>query len=559
MKFGIGKKIGFSFAVMLALIITLGVITYVNLEKTKQNIEAVEMANHRFVLEMKIHLEFYKSTEALQRYIATGTKGYHDQALGFIDKAIALEHELLSIASQDNVADVQLIIDETTTFRESIVDKDPQSIKNNDTSLLRNQLSSTLTFLSDNNHRILVNNLKMANAEANDVLRTSLIATIIGLIIGGLLTIFLTRLIRNPILEMAAITNQYAEGDLRNELSNKVKAYKDEIGILAKAINIMQDNLLDILWKINNSAQMITELSHQSSAASEQTAQAANQVAQTVTGLAKGTEEQLNAVQNAIKIMEQMSTDIQNVASVTVGVAETAKGSSQLAENGGNKINEVISQMSSIENSSQKVDQLIYKLGTSSGQISEIVTVISDIAEQTNLLALNAAIESARAGEHGRGFAVVAEEVRKLAEQSQEAAGKIAILIGDIQHDTKNTIKAMSEGIKEIRTGVTISNHAGEAFEAILNSIRWVITQMEEISQAAQQLSESGQLVVQAMVNIDEISKQIAAETQTVSAASEEQAASIEEIAANSQSLSKMAEELNAAVDRFILQQGGGC
>jgi len=146
---------------------------------------------------------------------------------------------------------------------------------------------------------------------------------------------------------------------------------------------------------------------------------------------------------------------------------------------------------------------------------------------------------------------VVAEEVRKLAEQSQEAAKQIASLIGEIRQDTDSAVVAMNDGTREVRIGADVVNDAGKAFQLIYRSISEVSTQMREISAAIQQMASGSQQIVASVRDIDAISKDTADQAQTVSAATEEQSATMEEIAASSQELAKMAEELTHAVSKF--------
>jgi len=194
---------------------------------------------------------------------------------------------------------------------------------------------------------------------------------------------------------------------------------------------------------------------------------------------------------------------------------------------------------------------VVAKLGERAKEIGQIVDTIAGIAGQTNLLALNAAIEAARAGEQGRGFAVVAEEVRKLAEQSQEAAGKIAELIGEIQGDTDKAVVAMNDGTREVKTGAEVVNAAGAAFREIVTLVSQVSVSVKEISAAVQEMAGGSQQIVGAVKKIDTLSKSSAAEAQSVSAAAEEQLASMEEIASSSQALAQLAQDLQAAVAKF--------
>ncbi|MDR3590740.1 MAG: methyl-accepting chemotaxis protein, partial [Negativicutes bacterium] len=210
-----------------------------------------------------------------------------------------------------------------------------------------------------------------------------------------------------------------------------------------------------------------------------------------------------------------------------------------------------ITQMSQNEDTVTSSDPVVSKLGERSIVFCRIEDSIAGIAGQTNLLALNAAIEAARAGEQGRGFAVVAEEVRKLAEQSQDAAKQIASLIGEIQKDTDSAVVAMTEGTKEVRVGSEVVQDAGKTFQDIFAAFNQVTGQIREISGSIEELAGGSQQIVSSVREIDSISKEAASQAQTVSAATEEQSATMEEIAASSQSLARMAEELTQAVSRF--------
>lgn len=210
-----------------------------------------------------------------------------------------------------------------------------------------------------------------------------------------------------------------------------------------------------------------------------------------------------------------------------------------------------MNQMTNIEKTVTQSAEVVTKLGERSKEIGQIVDTISGIAGQTNLLALNAAIEAARAGEQGRGFAVVSEEVRKLAEQSQEAAKQIASLIGEIQKETDKAVVAMNNGTREVKLGTETVDSAGKAFNQIVRIIGQVSAQISNISTSTQQMANGSQHVVKAMEEVAVINKENVVETQTVSAAAEEQSATMEQIAASCDELSLLASELRASLQKF--------
>ena len=161
------------------------------------------------------------------------------------------------------------------------------------------------------------------------------------------------------------------------------------------------------------------------------------------------------------------------------------------------------------------------------------------------------AIEAARAGEQGRGFAVVAEEVRKLAEQSEQAARQIKDLIGTNDNNIKNVVGVISTTIQEIDHGVTMVGKAGDGFGEIRGLVESVTRQVGDISKALGEIAVGSQRIVSSMKEVETVSRDAAAEAQTVSAATEEQSASTEEIASASQALAKLATDLQAAMSKF--------
>ncbi|TWH57009.1 methyl-accepting chemotaxis sensory transducer [Desulfitobacterium sp. LBE] len=373
----------------------------------------------------------------------------------------------------------------------------------------------------------------------------TLVAIVLALGIGR----FIARLIAKPLIQVEGTVREIAQGNLTVE---KIAIdSEDEVGRLAAGINAMTENLRLLIENITHTAEQVAASSEELTASAEQSASATNSIAATITEVAAGAARQEAAVDNAASIVEEMSAGIQQVAATANSVSRSAELTANAAGQGDKAVNAAVSQMKNIEKTVAGTAQVVTQLGERSKEIGQIVDAISGIAAQTNLLALNAAIEAARAGEQGRGFAVVAEEVRKLAEQSQEAAKQIAGLIAEIQKETLSAVKAMNEGTHEVKIGSEVVNSAGEAFDEIVGLIGDVSTQVREISAAIQQMASGSQQIVDSVRDIDRVSKEASGQTQTVSAATEEQSASIEEVAASSEELAKMAEELQRAVRKF--------
>lgn len=377
---------------------------------------------------------------------------------------------------------------------------------------------------------------------------TFIFGTVIILIGVAGIIFFSTKRLFSPLERLSIFAGQVAEGDLTGSLRLE---QEDEIGQLANAMVKMRENLRSLIRQVGGATEQVAASSEELTASAEQSAQAANQVAIVIGEVAIGAEKQLKAVNDTASIVGQMSAGIQQIADNANIVAGTSAKSADAAQEGSKAVEKAVSQMGLIEGTVTRSSQVVTKLGERSKEIGQIVDTISGIAGQTNLLALNAAIEAARAGEQGRGFAVVAEEVRKLAEQSQEAAKQIASLISEIQQDTDSAVVAMNEGTREVRVGAEVVNDAGKTFKHIFVSFNEVTSQIKEISAAIQQMASGSQQIVAAVRDIDAISKETSSQSQTVSAATEEQSATMEEIAASSQALAKMAEELTSVVSKF--------
>jgi methyl-accepting chemotaxis protein len=342
--------------------------------------------------------------------------------------------------------------------------------------------------------------LTIRKEEANQLQTTTNLSIIIGTflasVLGLVIALLITKMITRPINNIKSVVERVAAGDLDVDV---VVEAKDEIGILSEAFKQMTYNLNDVLTNINVSA--------------EQVSVGSNQVSESSIVLAQGATEQASSI-------EELTASIEEIASQTGQNAKNANVANDLAENA--KKNVVLG-----NNQMQEMLKAMDEINESSANISRIIKVIDDIAFQTNILALNAAVEAARAGQHGKGFAVVAEEVRTLAARSANAAKETTDMIGG--------------SIKRAEGGTKIAKETAKALNEIEVSIEKVASIINDIAAAS---NEQALGIEQVNIGIMQVSQVV----QANSATSEESAAASEE-------LSGQAKLLKEEVSRFKLKR----
>ena len=374
------------------------------------------------------------------------------------------------------------------------------------------------------------------------------ISIVIVVLISGAIWVTINRVMK-PLGVMMEEMHLLSQGDFRDRPSNIDS--QDELGLLASAVTDMRRGVAKVMKAVNDSAESLADSAEALNATTEQSSKAANQVSQSIVKVAEGTNQQLDAVEYTTNTFECLNEAIQEMAKDSEKAAAKTRDASEIAREGEITLKTAIEQIKTIENTSKKTAESVTTLGENSKQIGEIVSTISGIAEQTNLLALNAAIEAARAGEQGRGFAVVADEVRKLAESSQEAAQKISELIKVTQADTEKAINDMASGSDSLKIGVENIISMGEAFRKIIGIVEEVSDRMEDISLSSKSMASNGDEIVDNVREIGETSKATAEEAENVTKATEIQTASIHEIVDESTSLSRMAADLQQEVRKF--------
>ena len=320
---------------------------------------------------------------------------------------------------------------------------------------------------------------------------------------------------------------------------------------MAVALREMRQTISKDIQKTSDAASQFAASSQELTASAHQSSQASEQVAQSVTGSAGAVVEQQSLIDDAMNAINVSVHSIETLTKTSDLVAANI-GKAMIEANAGTEaveaaVNQIISVERIVNDSALTVD----KLGKRSQEIGQIVESISGIAEQTNLLALNAAIEAARAGEHGRGFAVVSEEVRKLAEESQEASQKIATLIGEIQAETTSAVDSMQKGNAAVRAGTESVERLRSTFDSIKEASIKVETEAKNMVRELKAVESATFKIRDCNDKTLEKGLSVSKEMESVSAAAQQQSASSEEISSAADELARLAQDLQNSLSMF--------
>jgi methyl-accepting chemotaxis protein len=349
---------------------------------------------------------------------------------------------------------------------------------------------------------------------------------------------------------------ELATGDLTVEIpvldgdEDTAEARETFVSITA-AIDKFKASISQLLKEVESAVEMVSSTSQELASSAEEMNASTEQVSSAIQEISKGSQSQAAQVEETAKIMVDISTSVDNVVKRTNAATDAAKKASDSAISGKGTVKDTVTKMQGIQSVTQEAAAVIEVLGKRSEEIGEIVDVITGISDQTNLLALNAAIEAARAGEQGRGFAVVAEEVKNLAEDSREAAERIAKMIKEVQTETSKAVQSMKRGTSEAASGMSIVEMAGKAFADIAEM---TVVTANEVTAIAALMAEQKEGTGKAAKSVDgvaSIAEETASSAQESAASTEELTASMEDMTARAQALAEMAENLSVMASKF--------
>ena len=536
----IKAKLYVGFGSLLLVIVLLGCVGYISIEKLSADSNQLDLIMNKHELAYRVEGGIEKQTTGVRGFLLGGKEDLlkHDEdgkreyaeAMDQLESTVVTdEGKKLMAEIRNNYQGFRARCDREVQLRRAGKEKEAMAvIFDPETTEIRNALRkavSEFVALQDKRKKD-----KQEEAAALDtrmrVLELGLGLT--GLLIGIVIAAFMTRSITLGINRMAGMLRQIAGNDLA--VADLEIQSNDEIGKAIQDLNGMKNNLRQMIQSI--------------AATAEHVASASEEISSSATQQAQGAETQKDQTAQVATAMQEMSSTVLQVSDNSNKAADSARKASETARQGGAIVDETLTKMRSIADSVGATARKVEELGKSSDQIGRIIGVIDDIADQTNLLALNAAIEAARAGEQGRGFAVVADEVRKLAERTTTANKEIAQMIKNIQDETKVAVGAMEQGTKQVEQGVQTTSQAGDSLKEIIQMAEQVGEMITHIATAATEQSSASEQVNN---NMEQIAKLV-----------QESAVGAQQSAKACQDLSGLAFDLQKLVGAFKLDNSSG-
>ena len=396
-------------------------------------------------------------------------------------------------------------------------------------------------------------NKKEKDQAIDRILKTVIFSVLAVVAICIFVAVSISMSITGSLQKGIGVVQKVAQGALGTAIDTKLLGRKDEIGDLAKAIETLQQALLNIISKISNSSEQITRAADDLGVTANETNSTMKQVECAVSSITGNISEQAQSTKSTTDNIVLMGEQIGITSSEVNLLNQNADLMRRSSEQATTTIQQLRQINTEVENSIETINRQIHLTNDSAQKIRAATEIIASIADETNLLSLNASIEAARSGESGRGFAVVAAQIQKLAEQSNNSSRAIEKITNDLINNSAETVAIMSN-VHEIISSQSQNMIETEQIVAeVMNGIGTSLERIEQIESSTVMLEDSRNRIVQAVEGLSEIAQQNAASTQETCAQTVEVSNTFAEIEGSAKQLMDIAEDLSNTMKYFRL------
>ncbi|MDE6845178.1 MAG: methyl-accepting chemotaxis protein [Lachnospiraceae bacterium] len=389
-------------------------------------------------------------------------------------------------------------------------------------------------------------------ADVSMMMKTCIVAAILTLAFCSILGYLIVRKTIKPIKDVTELVSKLSDLDFtEDKIQERLNKRKDETGSMSRAISVLRDKLKVVLQDLQNQSKLLFEASASLNTSASETANTVEQVEKAVNEISEGATSQADETQKATENVILMG----NMVEETSAEVRELIGNATDMKTSGDDATAILSQLEQINEKTSRAIDVIYEqtntTNESAMKIRDATSLITSIAEETNLLSLNASIEAARAGEQGRGFAVVASQIQKLAEQSNESARQIEMIIDSLISDSEKAVATMDE-VKEIMNQQNENVSKTETiFAQVKNGIDSSIDGINIIADKAKSMDDARVNVVDVVQNLTAIAQENAASTEETSASVTEVSSIVYDISSNAEKLKAIADELDRNMKIF--------
>ena len=396
-------------------------------------------------------------------------------------------------------------------------------------------------------------NKKEKDQAIDRILKTVIFSVLAVVAICIFVAVSISMSITGSLQKGIGVVQKVAQGELGTAIDTKLLGRKDEIGDLAKAIETLQQALLNIIRKISQSSEQITKAADDLGVTANETNSTMKQVECAVSSITGNISEQAQSTKSTTDNIVLMGEQIGITSSEVNLLNQNADLMRRSSEQATTTIQQLRQINAEVENSIATINKQIHLTNDSAQKIRAATEIIASIADETNLLSLNASIEAARSGESGRGFAVVAAQIQKLAEQSNNSSRAIEKITNDLINNSAETVAIMSN-VHEIISSQSQNMIETEQIVAeVMNGIGTSLERIEQIESSTVMLEDSRNRIVQAVEGLSEIAQQNAASTQETCAQTVEVSNTFAEIEGSAKQLMDIAEDLSNTMKYFRL------
>ncbi len=393
---------------------------------------------------------------------------------------------------------------------------------------------------------------KEINTNFTKMISVIIMIVLITIVAAVIISIFVIRgTIVKPIGILKKNISVVADGDLSGE--EIVVDSEDELKDLAVVFNYMSTSLKGIIKKVLGVSEQMETSIHAVSESASENATGSVEITRAIENMSERMNEQKDEAGSIMKQVNEMDAISDNISQKVERIAQNADLAMQSAVSGNQSIDTYMKQLASLNDVMKEVSGIAGVLSRNAEEMNHILNSITAISSQTNLLSLNASIEAARAGEAGKGFAVVAMEIRKLAEDTHESAGKIGVIIEGVQSNAINMSQKMEEGLSQLETGNQLANTTRDNFVEIKDGTNVVNSDIKSMLEDLKSLTE---VTKQVGVNIEHIHNTVdenADGTEAIAATVTEQSANLQEVSDVAENLARMSTDLRKLVEEFKL------